>query len=302
MREGRRGKDYQVFSAKYFNSRPCERGDTSNVNAYASSAIISIHAPARGATSRGYPGRQTTWTFQFTPLREGRLQQLRLAAVAPLFQFTPLREGRPFRQDSAGITGKFQFTPLREGRPFRQDSAGITGKFQFTPLREGRPGCACLMSSSSNFNSRPCERGDGISAKRIAKELISIHAPARGATIHRHEGGPQSRFQFTPLREGRPLLRGRRIKIMAISIHAPARGATIGAAFLVGVVGISIHAPARGATAAAACCCYRPLISIHAPARGATAKSNKICSVFSAIIEKNSQLLDNTSFLKHPVF
>lgn len=29
-------------------------------------------------------------------------------------------------------------------------------------------------------------------------------------------------------------------------------------------------------------------ISIHAPARGATAKLNKICSVFSAIIEKNS--------------
>ncbi len=258
MREGRRGKDYQVFSAKYFNSRPCERGDTSNVNAYASSAIISIHAPARGATSRGYPGRQTTWTFQFTPLREGRLQQLRLAAVAPLFQFTP----------------------LREGRPFRQDSAGITGKFQFTPLREGRPGCACLMSSSSNFNSRPCERGDGISAKRIAKELISIHAPARGATIHRHEGGPQSRFQFTPLREGRPLLRGRRIKIMAISIHAPARGATQPQLLRLG----------------------RRCISIHAPARGATAKSNKICSVFSAIIEKNSQLLDNTSFLKHPVF
>ena len=51
---------------------------------------------------------------------------------------------------------------------------------------------------------------------------------------------------------------------------------------------ISIHAPARGATYWESQERNRYIISIHAPARGATAKLNKICSVFSAIIEKNS--------------
>jgi len=55
---------------------------------------------------------------------------------------------------------------------------------------------------------------------------ISIHAPARGATI----------------------LAARMHTSQSISIHAPARGATVneyeGHRFLI----ISIHAPARGAT------------------------------------------------------
>ena len=55
--------------------------------------------------------------FQFTPLREGRLQQRRLLLGCPLFQFTPLREGR------------------RENKTYKK--------------------------SFKDFNSRPCERGDG---------------------------------------------------------------------------------------------------------------------------------------------
>ena len=55
---------------------------------------------------------------------------------------------------------------------------------------------------------------------------ISIHAPARGATI----GGLAK------------VLKG------GISIHAPARGATPRAKELRSIIAISIHAPARGAT------------------------------------------------------
>ena len=75
---------------------------------------------------------------------------------------------------------------------------------------------------------------------------------------------------------------------MLISIHAPARGATDGAMHDAISESISIHAPARGATKCAPTITANHIISIHAPARGATAKLNKICSVFSAIIEKNS--------------
>ena len=33
--------------------------------------------------------------FQFTPLREGRLEESGKEILSMLFQFTPLREGRP---------------------------------------------------------------------------------------------------------------------------------------------------------------------------------------------------------------
>ena len=58
-------------------------------------------------------------------------------------------------------------------------------------------------------------------------KIISIHAPARGATPWAAIVSP------SPLK---------------ISIHAPARGATTAVRLLSGLTKISIHAPARGAT------------------------------------------------------
>ena len=77
----------------YFNSRPCERGDfysDTNILAFhlfqftplregrpakspvSGSEPISIHAPARGATTSGAKWVRFSDGFQFTPLREGR--------------------------------------------------------------------------------------------------------------------------------------------------------------------------------------------------------------------------------------
>ena len=56
-----------------------------------------------------------------------------------------------------------------------------------------------------SFNSRPCERGDTVSAKAKAVSAeVSIHAPARGATQ----------------------LKALKAFMEEVSIHAPARGAT----------------------------------------------------------------------------
>ena len=63
-----------------------------------------------------------------------------------------------------------------------------------------RVGCKKM----SDFNSRPSARGDGVSASTMART---------------------AKFQFTPLREGRPTP-PRRSASAAISIHAPPRGAT----------------------------------------------------------------------------
>ena len=92
LREGRHLQVFLVEHDSYFNSRPSARGDTSyrpEQRLY----IISIHAPPRGAT----PIRthvQRSGVFQFTPLREGRLDDVMNALKPILFQFTPLREGR----------------------------------------------------------------------------------------------------------------------------------------------------------------------------------------------------------------
>ena len=126
------------------------------------------------------------------------------------------------------------------------------------------------------------------------KELISIHAPAWGATPWKvpmiltaryfnsrprvggdyawvSDSAAASVFQFTPPRGGRQGLRGRLRTGGGISIHAPAWGAT--KIFLGNVKKglISIHAPAWGATGECPPSGHsRRPISIHAPAWGAT--------------------------------
>ena len=103
-----------------------------------------------------------------------------------------------------------------------------------------------------------------------APVLVSIHAPARGATAVENLD-----------KTGAP-----------VSIHAPARGATqaagdrtplrsfnsraregrdLGDDGLLDLGGVSIHAPARGATGATNSDLTLQHVSIHAPARGATA-------------------------------
>ena len=62
--------------------------------------VISIHAPPRGATTL-ITANSAGVLFQFTPLREGRLDEIESVIRVNQFQFTPLREGRLlfFRQD-----------------------------------------------------------------------------------------------------------------------------------------------------------------------------------------------------------
>ena len=129
-----------------------------------------------------------------------------------------------------------------------------------------------LFLGNNRFQSTP-PRGGRLETREDGEDLyiISIHAPARGATRSCRSGLTRS-GNFNPRpREGGDLNEiGQSCKLSKISIHAPARGATQFCPDCEKPIQISIHAPARGAT--------RPLllgltfgaISIHAPARGAT--------------------------------
>ena len=91
LREGRLYKLGRK-SNEHFNSRPSARGDRITLR-LCRVQYISIHAPPRGATIKAFSLSDVD-IFQFTPLREGRLELQIFKGACPKFQFTPLREGR----------------------------------------------------------------------------------------------------------------------------------------------------------------------------------------------------------------
>ena len=99
----------------------------------------------------------------------------------------------------------------------------------FNPrTREGcDTGRATKRWEAACFNPRTREGCDeNVHEEADFDYLVSIHAPARGAT-------PEMTIDLS---------------IFDVSIHAPARGATALVDFLIYQVFVSIHAPARGAT------------------------------------------------------
>ena len=98
--------------------------------------------------------------------------------------------------------------------------------FQSALPRGERPVALPAFAKGRNFNPRSREGSDGGSDQVTVYGVISIRAPARGATFAYDD------FSF----------------VGYISIRAPARGATGRDALITGVRTISIRAPARGAT------------------------------------------------------
>ena len=139
----------------------------------------------------------------------------------------------------------FQSTPLHEGRPTSRQGEG-TRCFNPRPCTRGDCGEGCRLKLRPRFNPRPCTRGDrGGPEERIAEFVVSIHAPARGATslsmmycraFSSFNPRPCTRgddqiymqmiamaqFQSTPLHEGR-LQKSKALKLLRISseIRAP---------------------------------------------------------------------------------
>ena len=118
---------------------------------------------------------------------------------------------------------------------------------------------------------------------------VSIHAPARGATLFQALSSfSRTKFQFTHPRGVRLNLcsfmngytwfqfthpRGVRLKLCCsaffntgVSIHAPARGATYTVINSMIIIEVSIHAPARGATRQR-CSAPRMVISFNSRTR-----------------------------------
>ena len=141
---------------------------------------ISIHAPARGASSSRMV-YQVSFRFQFTPLREGLRSSQYVFRVSLHFNSRPCERGF-YLWIFDGILQSISI---------------------HAPARGASDVTFVGTVSQSDFNSRPCERGFRLN---IMRKCLLIYFNSRPC----ERGFPQllirirahRKFQFTPLREG----------------------------------------------------------------------------------------------------
>ncbi len=166
---------------KRFDPRPCERGDF-HPDEGARLVFVSIHAPARGATC-GVCG---------TPARGN------------VSIHAPARGATTCRLDAAAYGQVSIHAPARGATPRVPCPDRHKGRFDPRPCERGDPADGPILAVANGFDPRPCERGDRQDRLGIVAGKVSIHAPARGATLRCRGGGDTREFRSTPLREGRP--------------------------------------------------------------------------------------------------
>ena len=273
-REGRDPSPCSGASRKdrRFNPRAREGRDRKQIAVFKMVVRVSIHAPARGATRiarrpcirrtrfnpRAREGRDTALPdhvpdealFQSTRPRGARHATAGAKKPWRVSIHAPARGATSFRMRRA--SGDRGFNPrAREGRDStRARCTRSSASFQSTRPRGARPDRVAEFCRVVGFQStRPRGARRRIDDRGVQSRVVSIHAPARGAT---------SITDAVPFPAG-------------VSIHAPARGATFCASSK-NTRGIRFNPRAREgrdpisadwpATAAP--------VSIHAPARGAT--------------------------------
>ena len=129
-----------------------------------------------------YRRAQEPETFQSTLPRRERRQLYAHALTAVPFQSTLPRRERPVNTNSIPINTRFQSTlPRRERR--RTASASAAARlFQSTLPRRERQSGLQPVRALPYFNPRSREGSDSNSISAAVHPLISIHAPAKGAT------------------------------------------------------------------------------------------------------------------------
>ena len=213
-------------SRSCFNPRAREGRDLAPVAGEFAQKLVSIHAPARGATHRHPRKREAAAVSIHAPAR-GATSARSFCVEHSSFQSTRPRGARRlvFREEE--YWDKFQSTRPRGARR--------------TETRQPRSGA--VFQSTRPRGARPGRRWQG-----PRMEPVSIHAPARGATVSNVYTVTTDVFQSTRPRGARLVTPMSSSFWDTVSIHAPARGATFLHDLCLGGGVVSIHAPARGAT------------------------------------------------------
>ena len=156
---GDRGRFRHHSAPAYFNSRPRAGGDRQHLGA-GRLRLISIHAPARGATFVAV----MVWSFivfQFTPPRGGRPTNSAAPRSAASFQFTPPRGGRRGPTKRTAQTRYFNSRPRAGGDASQARTAsGVRSISIHAPARGATQGGLQVQPGAAHFNSRPRAGGD----------------------------------------------------------------------------------------------------------------------------------------------
>ena len=277
---------------------------------------ISIHAPAKGATSERGVGSRYPEISIHAPAKGATASEVVLTFDNE-FQSTLPRRERPctfsasthqppisIHAPAKGATAIYQldFVQLPDFNPrSREGSDAIalsaaSGVSDFNP--RSREGSDRQYSNAVYFSSRfqsTLPRRERLIPVIIERRLdvISIHAPAKGATYIDRVDTLHPRISIHAPAKGATTQGWQESARRGISIHAPAKGATCvsihntmsrqkfqstlprrerlqRAYRCTAIRHISIHAPAKGATFALFGTTDIDDISIHAPAKGAT--------------------------------
>ena len=163
--------------------------------------------------------------FRSTPPHGGRRSFL--VSVHHQSGFDP----RPRTEGDQGCWATFELNRVSIHAPARRATAGRrsasdVSRFRSTPPHGGRRRARAGAWRQYGFDPRPRTEGDLNVLLDVAALLVSIHAPARRATLRRVHGADYG----------------------GVSIHAPARRATCFRFAGRSAAQVSIYAPARRAT------------------------------------------------------
>ena len=199
--------DYELYYDDVVSIHAPARGATKSGGEYGSRYVVSIHAPARGAT-RAQGCNDCHHCFNPRPRAGGDAIEQDFHLPIPVSIHAPARGATPPASTTPTTCKRvFQSTPPRGGRLVTYVPAAPTWVFQSTPPRGGRPTWRAMQDRLPCFNPRPRAGGDFI--MRDATYLKS-----------------RSSFNPRPRAGGDPRNRSNGQRQIAVSIHAPARGAT----------------------------------------------------------------------------
>ena len=259
---------FVTMCLRYFNPRSHERSDKDYLSKYCY-AIISIHAPTRGATKNVLKSPVKALISIHAPTRGATLLLYPFSACHS--HFNPRSHERSDRttepqKDLAEIS---IHAPTRGATKWGVIFNYIFPNFNPRSHERSDYSGAYSLLGDFDFNPRSHERSDEERIAELDKKIISIHAPTRGATclgtlsVH-------SRKDFNPRSHERSDAdESCNTAQQEISIHAPTRGATdISDLFAVNII-FQSTLPREERLRRWRYVWFR-LISIHAPTRGAT--------------------------------
>ncbi len=193
----RKGRDSRATSrersGRGFNSRARKGRDVQPCRQCVYKAEVSIHAPARGATSGAFREAFFTIVSIHAPARGATVEVFEIWDRKLEFQFTRPQGARP----AGGRGGGLRPRPVSIHAPAR-GATYCCSRYSYcckvsihAPARGATSPPRTTSSRGASFNSRARKGRDPLELESLdSLDEVSIHAPARGATGLRHRPAP----------------------------------------------------------------------------------------------------------------